>query len=559
MAKVGGLLLRCDDSVVISTLSVHPHFILCKLSLAVNPVCINHDMYVMFIYGEPSFEFRLSLWNNITGLISVLSPFMIIGDFNQIEMHSDKLGGLNSVRGQHDFTSWRLDNALLDVPFFGPPFTWLQNRSNGQVIMERLDRAYAKSEWLQLFPVASVFHPPILISDHAPIILKFFPSIKNRRRPYRLDNWCLHSPEIAQMVDNNACQIFVPGSPMFVLSRRLAAIQYSTMQWFIHHRLSHGINWSSIQNEIHNSSNLVVDVQSTTNFQHDRSLQLQLIQKQHAHWLQRSKLKNEILDGIPSRFLYSRVKQRSSNQRILALLSRSGEWLFTPDKIDLEITSFFKELLYSTPHHDPTFPKGFIDPFLSSLALPMLSTEDCLLLSAPFSERDIVNALNGMDGPKSPGPDGITSKFFQIFWPQIGQLVTLALLRFLNTCIMLKEWNHTHIILIPKVENPELVSQFRPISLCNVIHRLASKCLANRLKLVISSIVSESQQAFVPYRLMSDGCLITHEIMHYLNKTKKGSVSYAALKLDMHKAFDRVSWQFLIVVMKKIWVSYFLA
>ncbi|XP_074310578.1 uncharacterized protein LOC141646600 [Silene latifolia] len=116
---------------------------------------------------------------------------------------------------------------------------------------------------------------------------------------------------------------------------------------------------------------------------------------------------------------------------------------------------------------------------------------------------------------------------------------------------MLKEWNHTRVILIPKVEKPELISQYRPISLCNVIYRIASKCLANRLKLVISSIVSDSQQTFVPSRLMSDGCLITHEIMHYLNKTKRGSVSYAALKLDMHKAFDRVSWTFLIAIMKK--------
>ncbi|XP_074300865.1 uncharacterized protein LOC141632198 [Silene latifolia] len=156
-----------------------------------------------------------------------------------------------------------------------------------------------------------------------------------------------------------------------------------------------------------------------------------------------------------------------------------------------------------------------------------------------------------MDESKLLGPDGIIPKVFQMFWPQIGQLVTLALLRFLNSGVILKEWNNTHIILIPKVEKPELISQYPPINLCNVIYRLASKCLANRLKLVISSIVSESQQAFVPSRLMSDGCLITKEIMHYLNKTKKGSASYAALKLDMHKAFDRVSWPFLIAIMKK--------
>ncbi|XP_074306507.1 uncharacterized protein LOC141641757 [Silene latifolia] len=65
--------------------------------------------------------------------------------------------------------------------------------------------------------------------------------------------------------------------------------------------------------------------------------------------------------------------------------------------------------------------------------------------------------------------------------------------------------------------------------------------MANRLRLVIPSIISESQQAFVPDRLMSDGCLIAHEIMHYINKTKQGTNCYSVIKLDMHKAFDRAA------------------
>ncbi|XP_074290558.1 uncharacterized protein LOC141617273 [Silene latifolia] len=97
-----------------------------------------------------------------------------------------------------------------------------------------------------------------------------------------------------------------------------------------------------------------------------------------------------------------------------------------------------------------------------------------------------------------------------------------------------------------------MVTQFRPISLCNVIYRIASKCLANRLKLVIPSIVSDSQQAFVPGRLMSDSCLIAHEVLHYINKTTKGTNCYAVLKLDMNKAFDRVSWSFLMLIMKRM-------
>ncbi|XP_074270960.1 uncharacterized protein LOC141594873 [Silene latifolia] len=517
----GGLLLRWDDSVVLSSISIHPRFILCKLCLDVNNGCTKHDMYVMFIYGEPCIKLRQSLWNTILDLISGLSPFLILGDFNQVKMHSDKLGGSHAIRGQQDFTNWRFDNSLLDVPFFGPLYTWLNNRSDDQLIMERLDRAYANTEWLHLFPAASLMHLPILVSDHAPIILKFFHPSRTCRRPYRLDNWCFNSPEIAHIVDC-AWQLPVTGSPMYVLSRRVASVRFSIMQWMIHHRLSHGINWSEIQRTTHFSSTEIVDVHSATTFQHVRFAQLHLLKIQHAYGLQQAKLKNEILDGLPSRTDFV------------------GNYFF-----------FFQSLLGATPPQDPGSPRGFIAPLLDSLDLPVLSSSDRLLLSAPFTEHDIIHAPNGMDGSKSPGPDDITPEFFQMFWPQIGQLVTLALLRFLNSGVMLKEWNNTHIILIPKVEKPEQISQYRPIILCNVIYRLASKCLANRLKLVISSIVSESQQAFVSSRLMSDSCVITHEIMHYLNNMKKGFVSYAALKLVMHKAFDRVSWTFLIAILKK--------
>ncbi|XP_074315696.1 uncharacterized protein LOC141651903 [Silene latifolia] len=512
----GGLLLRWDDSVVLSSLVINPHFILCTVSLGATHVCTKKDMYMMFIYGEPSFEFRLPLWNAISDLISGLSPFLIIGDFNQVELHSDKLGGSNVIRGQQDFTTWRLDNSLLDVPFFGPPFTWFNNRSDDQLIMERLDRAYANNDWLHLFPAASILHLPILISDHAPIILKFLPISKSGRRPYRLDNWCFSSPEIANIVEC-AWRLSIPGSPMYVLSRRLSSVRFSIMQWVIHHRLSHGINWSEIQQRIQSSSTRIVDAESATYFQQVRSDQLQLLR-------------------YDASAATCKVEKRYFGWSSIEIL------IFPSQTTDL---------LCSTPPQDPASPRGFIEPLLESLDLPQLSSADCLVLSTPFTATDIIHALNGMDGSKSPGPDGITPKFFQTFWPQVGHLVTMALLRFLNSGVMLKEWNNTHIILIPKVDKPELISQYRPISLCNVIYRLASKCLANRLKLVISSIVSDSQQAFVPSRLMSDGCLITHEIMHYLNKTKKGTVSYAALKLDMHKAFDLVSWPFLIAIMKK--------
>ncbi|XP_021767745.1 uncharacterized protein LOC110732135 [Chenopodium quinoa] len=105
---------------------------------------------------------------------------------------------------------------------------------------------------------------------------------------------------------------------------------------------------------------------------------------------------------------------------------------------------------------------------------------------------------------------------------------------------MLKEWNRTFLVLLPKVSQPELVSQFRPIGLCNVLYKCIAKCITNRLRGVLPTLISGFQNEFVPGRLISDNALTAHELLSFMNASKACKRFYAALKLDMNKAYDRV-------------------
>ncbi|KAK2634453.1 hypothetical protein Ddye_029245 [Dipteronia dyeriana] len=104
------------------------------------------------------------------------------------------------------------------------------------------------------------------------------------------------------------------------------------------------------------------------------------------------------------------------------------------------------------------------------------------------------------------------------------------------------------------------MTELHPISLCNVIFKCISKALANRLRKALSSVIEDTQSAFIPGKCITDNAMIGFECMHALQLKVNGeNRGFMSLKLDMSKAYDRVEWSFLKRVMRCMgsdrWIS----
>ncbi|KAA3472879.1 reverse transcriptase [Gossypium australe] len=126
----------------------------------------------------------------------------------------------------------------------------------------------------------------------------------------------------------------------------------------------------------------------------------------------------------------------------------------------------------------------------------------------------------------------------------------------LNNTNNVNSLNETLLIMIPKVENPCDMTNFRPISLYRFVYKMVSKVLVNRMKEVLPRCISLNQSTFVSGRMIHDNVLIAHELMHQLLNSKNGPSKGCVVKLDMSKAYDRVEWGFLENVLLKFGFSY---
>lgn len=159
------------------------------------------------------------------------------------------------------------------------------------------------------------------------------------------------------------------------------------------------------------------------------------------------------------------------------------------------------------------------------------------------------NAVWECGSDKSPGPDGFTFAFIKSFWVLLASDFKEVMDFFFYHSIISRGCASSFIALIPKSKDPQSWNDFRPISLIGVIYKVIATVLANRLKAVVGSIVSENQSAFIRNRNIMDGPLILSEIISWLKTSNHPTM---IMKLDIQKAFDSINSDFLLSTMSQM-------
>ena len=292
---------------------------------------------------------------------------------------------------------------------------------------------------------------------------------------------------------------------------------------------SHGAEINKLRKEI----NVLLDSEETM-----------WSQRSKAHWLKEG--------DHNTKFFRNHASERRRKNSINGILDANGRRCETNESIVATAVSFFEDL-YTTSH------PSRIHEVISSI--PTRVTWDMnQQLIKEFTSEEVLMALQQMHPTKSPKPDDMSAIFYKKYWSIVGNDVTKMALNVLNSNMSMVEINKTNITLVPKVKHPSKMSEFRPISLCNVAYKLIAKVLVNRLKAILPCIILENQSTFLFERLIIDNVLIAFEIMHYLNNKRDGKDNFMSIKLDMSKAFNRVEWGFVKAVMEKLgfhekWIS----
>ncbi|GKV33229.1 hypothetical protein SLEP1_g41758 [Rubroshorea leprosula] len=263
-----------------------------------------------------------------------------------------------------------------------------------------------------------------------------------------------------------------------------------------------------------------------------------ILRKRETLWRQKSRSNWVKLGDANTRFFHKIANGRKACNGIVGL-SCDGQWVEEPEMVKKAAVDYFQKLFCGESWNRPK-PAG--------ITFKQIIEEMRVWLERPFSVEEIEDGLKNCEGNKAPGPDRYNFNFIKFAWNSLKEDFVSFFGEFHQHGRLVKGLNSSFLTLIPKKLNSVELKDFRPISLIGCIYKLLAKVLANRLKMVMSQIISNTQSAFVGGRQLVDGVLVLNEVVEEVKRRKHQAFIF---KADFEKAYDCVDWSFLDWMMNR--------
>eukprot|EP00253_Pinus_taeda_P016963 PITA_16963 len=441
-------------------------------------------------------------------------PFWIVaGDFNMITKVEDKIGGRSRLEPEVDrFKDFIQNASLIDIPFCNGTFTWSNRRGGKHQIASKLDHFLISDNTVHLggdLTAAILAHSG---SDHWPIALQWQRPRYRTKRPFRFEGFWLTHPTFKD---------FETFENIFEAQQEL----------------------NKELKDIHQKVINVGHTEATLDKERHIHNQLEERRKQEEiYWRKKSRVRWLKEGERNTKFFHRTIVQRRMHNKIPFIQNEEGVKVEEHEKIEEILLNHFQQV-----HQEQAVDRQRAIGKITSNIPKLVTKEHNELLMRPIQIQEVDEAMAHLKEGKAPGPDGFTTTFFHVFWDLIKVEVCQVVEESKALRWLLPSLNSTFITLIPKEENSITPDKFRPIALCNILYKVISKVIANRLKPLLPMLISPEQSCYAEGRQIMDGIILTHEIIHSLKQSKQAGM---LLKVDLSKAFDKLSWSYIHHMLK---------
>jgi hypothetical protein len=434
--------------------------------------------FVVNIYSKCDLISKRRLWETLLGIKRQVGrgAWCLIGDFNAV-LHSEERKGQillnpNYMRAEvAEFSDFVRSSDLMDLPILGRKFTWFH--PNGST-MSRIDRMLVNDDWLLLWNNPTLWVLPRSVSDHCSLIVRYS-GFDWGPKPFRFNNHWLLNNNFHGVVEDYWRNCNFTGWMAVILKEKLKGLKSILRVW---NKENYGQMDSKMNNLIEDIKRLDLKSESlgiseeevllhkrkfSEMWQHRRCKESTIRQQSRQTWLREG--------DSNSRFFHASVKSRGKRNLISAL--QVGEtWLESPADIRQATVDYFK-LKFSTV--------SCLRPKLDGVSFPSLSEEENCWLTRPFALEELESMVKECDGNKSPGPDGFNFAFVKALWNVFKGEIRIMFDQFHGIGSLPKSFTSYFVALIPKINSPFSLGDFRPISLLGCLYKMIAKVWTARL------------------------------------------------------------------------------